>query len=34
MHDAVEARPNIETYLRFSHRIPFSTEGVFRHDPN
>jgi glutathione S-transferase len=31
LHDAVEARPNIQTYLKSSRRIPFSTEGVFRH---
>jgi glutathione S-transferase len=33
VRDAVEARPNIQAYLNSTRRIPFSTEGIFRHYP-
>ncbi len=33
VRDAVAARPNIKAYLASARRIPFSTEGIFRHYP-
>ncbi|GAA3081669.1 glutathione S-transferase [Rhizobium viscosum] len=33
LHDSVEHRPNIARYLKSDHRLPFSTEGIFRHYP-
>jgi glutathione S-transferase len=33
VRDAVAARPNIKAYLASERRLPFSTEGIFRHYP-
>lgn len=33
VRDAVAKRPNIAAYLKSPRRIPFSTEGIFRHYP-
>ncbi|HWU81509.1 MAG TPA: glutathione S-transferase C-terminal domain-containing protein, partial [Caulobacter sp.] len=33
VRDAVALRPNITAYLASERRIPFSTEGIFRHYP-
>ncbi|MGM4913285.1 glutathione S-transferase [Rhizobium sp. 768_B6_N1_8] len=33
LHDSVEHRPNIARYLKSDRRLPFSTEGIFRHYP-
>ncbi|HWU12647.1 MAG TPA: glutathione S-transferase [Caulobacter sp.] len=33
VRDAVAQRPNIAAYLASERRIPFSTEGIFRHYP-
>ena len=33
LRGAVEARPRIAAYLQSDRRIPFNTEGVFRHYP-
>jgi glutathione S-transferase len=33
LHDGVEQRPNIARYLKSARRLPFSTEGIFRHYP-
>jgi glutathione S-transferase len=33
LRDAVAARPNIKAYLESERRIPFNTDGVFRHYP-
>ncbi len=33
LHDSVEQRPNIARYLKSDRRLPFSTEGIFRHYP-
>lgn len=33
LHDRVAARPKIAAYLASARRIPFSTEGIFRHYP-
>src|SRR2546423_777192 len=33
LHQRVKERPNIAAYLASDRRIPFSTEGIFRHYP-
>ncbi|MBN9601779.1 MAG: glutathione S-transferase [Afipia felis] len=33
LHERVRARPNIAAYLQSSRRIPFNTDGIFRHYP-
>lgn len=33
LHDRVAARPRIAAYLASPHRLPFSTEGIFRRYP-
>jgi len=33
LHERVSARPNIAAYLRSERRIPFNTDGIFRHYP-
>ncbi|HWW25746.1 MAG TPA: glutathione S-transferase [Caulobacter sp.] len=33
VRDAVAQRPNIAAYLASDRRVPFSTEGIFRHYP-
>ncbi|GAA3850231.1 glutathione S-transferase family protein [[Pseudomonas] carboxydohydrogena] len=33
LHDRVGARPNIAAYLKSNRRIPFNTDGIFRHYP-
>jgi glutathione S-transferase len=33
LHDRVAAGPHIAAYLKSSRRLPFSTEGIFRHYP-
>jgi glutathione S-transferase len=33
VHDLVSARPRIAGYLASARRVPFSTEGLFRHYP-
>uniref|UniRef100_B0SZA7 Glutathione S-transferase-like protein n=1 Tax=Caulobacter sp. (strain K31) TaxID=366602 RepID=B0SZA7_CAUSK len=33
VRDAVARRPNIKAYLASERRVPFSTEGIFRHYP-
>lgn len=33
VRDAVAERPNIKAYLASGRRLPFSTEGIFRHYP-
>jgi glutathione S-transferase len=33
VRDAVAQRPNVAAYLASERRIPFSTEGIFRHYP-
>ncbi len=33
LHDSVAQRPNIARYLKSERRLPFSTEGIFRHYP-
>lgn len=33
LHDRIEKRPNIARYLKSDRRLPFSTEGIFRHYP-
>ncbi len=33
LHDRIERRPNIARYLKSDRRLPFSTEGIFRHYP-
>jgi glutathione S-transferase len=33
LHDRVGARPRIRAYLGSPRRLPFSTEGIFRHYP-
>lgn len=33
LRERVEARPNVQVYLRSSRRIPFNQHGVFRHYP-
>ena len=33
VRDAVAQRPNVRAYLASERRIPFSTEGIFRHYP-
>ncbi|MBO9560013.1 MAG: glutathione S-transferase [Caulobacter sp.] len=33
VRDAVAQRPNIAKYLESNRRLPFSTEGIFRHYP-
>lgn len=33
LHDRVEQRPNMARYLKSDRRLPFSTEGIFRHYP-
>ncbi|MEH3159010.1 MAG: glutathione S-transferase [Sphingomonas taxi] len=33
LHDAVAALPGIRAYLESDRRLPFSTEGIFRHYP-
>jgi glutathione S-transferase len=33
LHDRVGARPRIQAYLASPRRLPFSTEGIFRHYP-
>jgi glutathione S-transferase len=33
VHDKVLRRPRIEAYLASKRRIPFNTEGIFRHYP-
>jgi glutathione S-transferase len=31
--ERVEARPNIAAYLASPRRLPFNTQGIFRHYP-
>jgi glutathione S-transferase len=33
LHDLVASRPRIASYLKSPRRLPFSTEGIFRHYP-
>jgi glutathione S-transferase len=33
LHERVGARPNIASYLKSGRRIPFNTDGIFRHYP-
>ena len=33
LHERVGARPNIAAYLKSNRRIPFNTDGIFRHYP-
>ncbi|MBB3406993.1 glutathione S-transferase [Rhizobium sp. BK316] len=33
LQDSVEQRPNISRYLKSDRRLPFNTEGIFRHYP-
>ncbi|MCB9564930.1 MAG: glutathione S-transferase family protein, partial [Kofleriaceae bacterium] len=33
LHDRVAARPGIAAYLASPRRLPFSTDGIFRHYP-
>lgn len=33
LHDRVAARPRVAAYLASPRRLPFSTEGIFRHYP-
>jgi glutathione S-transferase len=33
LHEAVAKRPRIKAYLESERRLPFSTEGIFRHYP-
>jgi len=33
LHERVGARPNIAAYLQSGRRIPFNTDGIFRHYP-
>lgn len=33
LHDVIKQRPNIARYLTSKRRLPFSTEGIFRHYP-
>ncbi|QWW70598.1 glutathione S-transferase [Rhizobium sp. WYJ-E13] len=33
LHDSVEERPNIARYLKSDRRLPFNTQGIFRHYP-
>ncbi|MGD0190912.1 MAG: glutathione S-transferase [Rhizomicrobium sp.] len=33
LHDRVAARPRVASYLKSPRRLPFSTEGIFRHYP-
>src|SRR5574338_605579 len=33
LHDRVAARPRISAYLASGRRLPFNTQGIFRHSP-